>query len=84
MNTTEPRLVWFQVAPKPISLFYTECGRYTFEVCRTSDAGHMLQMWQQRPEDCPLLVWETDGYSLDEAKERAERLAGPHVPVMMR
>jgi hypothetical protein len=37
-------------------------------------------MWQIRPEDSPLLFWERDGYSLDEAKERAERLANQHVP----
>ena len=84
MQTTKARLTWFQVAPQPIGLYYAECGRYTFEICRTSDEGHTLQMWEIRSEDGPMLVWEKDGFSLDEAKERAERLAGPHVPVMMR
>ena len=84
LNTTEPRLVWFQVAPKPISLFYAECGRYTFEICKTSDAGHVLQMWQLRPEDWPLVVWGMDGFSVEEAKARAERLANQHVPVIMK
>ena len=51
MQTADSRLVWFQAAPKPIGLYFAECSRYTFEVCRTSDAGHTLQMWQQRPED---------------------------------
>jgi hypothetical protein len=82
MQITEPRLTWLQAAPKPIGLYYTECGRYTFEVCRTSDAGHTLQMWEIRNEDSPMLVWEMDGFSLDEAKERAERLANQHVPVI--
>jgi hypothetical protein len=40
-------------------------------------------MWQTRPEDWPLVVWEMDGFSLDEAKERAERLANQHVPVIV-
>ena len=40
-----------------------------------SGAGYVLQMWQIRPEDWPLLLWEMDGYSLEEAKARAERLA---------
>jgi len=56
MNATEPRLVWWQVAPKPIGLYYAECGPYAFEICKTSDAGYLLQMWQIRPEDWPLLV----------------------------
>jgi len=38
-----------------------------------SGAGYVLQMWQIRPEDWPLLLWEMDGYSLEEAKARAER-----------
>jgi hypothetical protein len=82
MQITEARLTWFQVAPKPISLFYAECGRFTFEICKTSDAGYVLQMYQTRPEDWPLLVWEMDGFSLDEAKDRAERLTDQHVPAI--
>lgn len=39
-------------------------------------------MWQTRPEDSPLLVWEMDGFSLEEAKDRVERLADQHVPVI--
>jgi len=29
-----------------------------------------------------LLFWETDGYSLDEAKARAAQLAAQHVPAI--
>ena len=80
MPGTEPRLVWIQQAPEPGGLYVAGCGLYTFEICKTSEAGYLLQMWQLRPEDWPLVVWEMDGYSLEEAKERAERLADQHVP----
>jgi hypothetical protein len=48
------------------------------------NTGYALQMWRLRPEDWPLLVWEMDGYSLDEAKARAERLADQHVPAIVK
>lgn len=40
-------------------------------------------MWQTRPEDWPLVVLELDGFSVEEAKARAERLANRHVPVII-
>jgi hypothetical protein len=40
-------------------------------------------MWQTRPEDWPLVVWELDGFSLEAAKDHAERLANQHVPVIV-
>jgi hypothetical protein len=83
MPSTEPRLVWIQHAPEPGGLYFAECGPYSFEICHTSDQGYVLQMWQVRPEDWPLLFWERDGYGLEEAKGRAERLADQHVPVLV-
>jgi hypothetical protein len=41
-------------------------------------------VWQYRAEDSPLLVWEHDGFSLVEAKARAERLADQHVPAILK
>jgi hypothetical protein len=84
MNATENRLAWTQFAPEPGGMYLAEGGMYSFEISKTADAGYVLQMWQIRPEDWPLLFWEMDGYSLEEAKERAERLADQHVPVIMR
>ena len=75
MQAIERRLTWIQHAPEPGGMYLAECGMYTFEICRTSDSGYVLQMWQIRPEDWPLLTWEMDGFSLEEAKARAERLA---------
>jgi hypothetical protein len=40
-------------------------------------------MWQTRSEDWPLVVWEMDGFSLEEANARAERLAAERVPVII-
>ena len=80
MPTTE-RLTWIKAAPEPGGLYVAECGPYSFEICRMPDnTGYALQMWQLRPEDWPLVVWEMDGYGLEEAKVRAERLADQHVP----
>jgi hypothetical protein len=45
--------------------------------------GYLLQMWQTRPEDWPLVVWEMDGFSLEAAKARAEGLANQRVPVIV-
>jgi hypothetical protein len=42
--------------------------------------GYRLRMWEIRPKDSPLLFWEMDGFSLDEAKARVEHLAAQHVP----
>ena len=61
-----------------------EAGTYVFEISKAPDpgTGYVLQMWQTRPEDWPLVVWEMDGFSLEEAKERDERLANQHVPAI--
>jgi hypothetical protein len=84
MPTNETRLVWIQQAPEPAGLYVAECGMYTFEICRMpDDTAYALQMWQLRPEDWPLMVWEMDGFSLEEAKARAERLANQRVPVIV-
>jgi hypothetical protein len=83
-RTIENRLTWIQQAPEPGSLHVAQCGAYSFEISRMPDnTGYVLQMWQIRPEDWPLVVWEMDGYSLGEAKARAERLADQHVPVII-
>ena len=84
MNATDTRLTWTQTAHGMLDVYVAECGPYRFDICRMpDDTGYVLQMWQLRPEDWPLLVWELDGYSLDEAKARAERLADQHVPVII-
>lgn len=84
MPSTERRLVWIQHAPKPGDMYAAECGSCTFEICRMPDnTGYVLQMRQIRPEDWPLMIWEMDGYGLEEAKERAERLANERVPVIL-
>jgi hypothetical protein len=79
-NPIVERLAWTQTAPAPGGLYFAECGPYSSEISRTADTGYLLQMWQIRPEDWPLLFWEMDGYSLEEAKDKAERLANQHVP----
>jgi hypothetical protein len=84
MPAPETRLTWIQTAPAPLDVYVAACGPYDFEICATPDMGYRLRMWQIRPEDSPLLFWENDGYSLDEAKERAERLATGHVPAISR
>ncbi|MBV9877484.1 MAG: hypothetical protein JO025_22340 [Verrucomicrobia bacterium] len=83
MPRTEPRLGWIQQAAEPGALYFAECGPYSFEICYSPDQGYVLQMWQLRPEDWPLLVWEMDGYRLAEAQARAERLANQHVPIIL-
>ena len=40
-------------------------------------------MWAIRSEDSPLPVREMNGFSLDEATARAERLADERVPVII-
>lgn len=37
MPTAEPRLTWIQTAPG--DMYAAECGRYTFEISKTADAG---------------------------------------------
>ena len=81
MPTTE-RLTWIQHAPEPGGMYLAECGMYSFEASRTYEAGYLLQMWQIWPEDWPLVVWQMDGFTLEEAKERAEHLADQHVPAI--
>jgi hypothetical protein len=65
-------------------MYFAECGPYSFEICHSPDQGYVLQMWQLRPEDWPLVVWEMDGFTLDETKGRAERLAAEHVPPIVK
>ena len=81
MPTSNPRLTWTQMAPAPDDMYSTSLGQYVFEISATTDDGFLLQMWQLRPEDWPLVAWEMDGFlGLDEAKGRAERLANQYVP----
>lgn len=84
MAAPETRLTWTQIAPEPLDVYVAECGPYDFEIRATRDRGYLVQMWQIRPEDSPILFWENDGYSLDEAKARAERLASQHVPAIVK
>lgn len=83
-SSPNARLTWIQTAPEPAELYVAECGMYVFEISAAADRGYLLQMWQARPEDSPLLFWEMDGYSIDDAKERAERLANQHVPAILK
>jgi hypothetical protein len=80
--TTETRLTWIQTTHGMLDVHFAECGPYDFEIRATPGAGYLLRMYQIRPQDSPLLLWSMDGYSLDEAKDRAERLADQHVPVI--
>ena len=82
MPASEPRLTWTRMAPEPDDMHAASPGQYVFEISKAPEpgTGYLLQMWQTRSEDWPLLVWETDGCGLDEAKAKAERLAGQHVP----
>ena len=74
------------MAPAPDDMYSASLGQYVFEISKAREpgTGYLLQMWELRPEDWPLVVWEMDGYSLDEAKERAERLADQHVPAILK
>jgi hypothetical protein len=83
MPTTQTRLTWIQTAPEPVDVYFAECGTFDFEIRATPDMGYLLRMYQIRPEDSPILFWAMDGYRLDEAKARAERLANQHVPVIL-
>jgi hypothetical protein len=85
MPTTKSRLTRIQLGKAPDDLRIAECGPYTFEISKAPEPGmgYVLQMWQIRPEDWPLLTWEMDGFSLEEAMARAERLADQHVPVII-
>ena len=82
---TPNRLTWIQQAPALGDMYASSLGPYIFEISRAPDpgTGYLLQMWQTRPEDWALVVWEMDGYSLEEAKERAERLANERVPFIV-
>ena len=70
----------------PGGMYSAECGQYVLEISKAPEpgTGYLLQMWQTRPEDWPLVIWEMDGYSLEEAKACAERLADERVPVIIK
>jgi hypothetical protein len=55
---------------------------YDFEIRSTRNMGCLLRMYRVRSENSPRLVRERDGYGLEDAMERAERLADEHVPVI--
>ena len=65
-----------------LDVYVAECGPYEFEIRSTRNTGYRLRMYRVRSEHSPLLVWERDEYGLEEAMERAERLADEHVPVI--
>lgn len=84
MPTTE-KLTWIRTAPEPGSMYLAECGVYVFEISKApGDATYALELWQQRSKDRPLQVWGLDGFTLDDAKAKAERLAAERVPDLVR
>jgi hypothetical protein len=83
-STTDTRLTWIQTAHGMLDIYVAESGLYDFEIRSTPNVGYRLRMWQIRPEDSPLLFWEMDGYSLEEAQARAERLAARQVPAILK
>jgi hypothetical protein len=62
------------------------CGPHDFAMRATPNLGYRLRLRlrQIRPEESPILFWENDGYSLHEAKARAERLANQRVPAIVK
>jgi hypothetical protein len=74
------RLTWIQTALEPSDVHMAMCGPFGFEIRATADMGYRLRMWQIRPEDSPILFWDNDGYDLEHAKTRADRLAAQYVP----
>jgi hypothetical protein len=83
MHTTDTRLTWTQTAHGMLDAYAAECGPYDFEIRSTRQTGYLLRMYRVRSENSPLLVWERDDYGLEDAMERAERLADEHVPVVV-
>jgi hypothetical protein len=77
---TASRLTWIKAAPG--DLRFADCGPFSFEIIRTHHRDYLLQVWRYPPKGAPLLWWEYDGFSLDEAKAKAERLADHHVPAI--
>jgi hypothetical protein len=65
-----------------LDVYVSECGAYDFEIRSTRSDGYLLRMYRVRSENSPPLVWERDGYGLEDAVERAVRLADEHVPVI--
>ena len=82
MQTAETRLTWTQTAHGMLDIYVAECGRYDFEIRSTRNTGFLLRMYRVRSENSPLLVWRRHDYGLEDAMERAERLADEHVPVI--
>jgi hypothetical protein len=81
-STTEPCLTWTQTAHGMLDVYVAECGPYDFEIRSMRNTGYLLRMYRVRSEHSPLLVWERDGYGLEDAMERAERLADAHAPLI--
>jgi hypothetical protein len=80
----EAPLTWTQTAHGMLDVYVAECGAYDFEIRTTPDMGYRLRMWQIRPDDSPLMFWQMDGYSLEEAKTRAAQMAAQHIPPIVR
>ena len=76
---TASRLTWIRAAPKPAELHFADCGPFSFEIIRTHGSGYRLQVWRYPLNGAPLLWWEREGFSLEEAKAKADRLADHHV-----
>jgi hypothetical protein len=82
MHTTKTRLTWIPAAHGMLDFYVAECGPYDFEIRSTQNTGYLLRMYRVRSEHSPRLVWARNGYGLEDAMERAERLADEYVPVI--
>jgi hypothetical protein len=82
MHTIKTRLPWIQTAHGMLDVYVSECGPYGFEIRSTRNTGYLLRMYRVRSQNSPRLVWERDDCGLEDARERAERLADEHGPVI--
>jgi hypothetical protein len=63
-----------------MSVYAASAAGYDFEISSSADRDWRLCMWQLRRGNRRLLLWDKNGYTLEEAQWTASQLLAKYIP----
>jgi hypothetical protein len=73
-------LTWNRNDQGELPVYTTSAAGYDFEISPAAELGWRLRMWQLRRGNRRILLWDKNGYTLEEAKWTAYQLLGKYIP----
>ena len=73
-------LTWNRSDQGELPVYTASAAGYDFEISPTAEWSWRLRMWQLRRGNRRILLWDKNGYNLEEAKWTAYQLLGKYIP----